>query len=86
MQSALAYAVNVTVERYVRSKRVVKVRELIKQLEEDGWTLNRTRGSHRQYRHPKKSELRTLTVSGNPSDDVPRGTLAAILKQAGLMK
>ena len=30
----------------------VKVREAIKRIEAAGWELARTRGSHRQYRHP----------------------------------
>ena len=33
----------------------MKVREVIKRLEGDGWRLVRTKGSHRQYHHPAKS-------------------------------
>jgi len=62
----------------------VKVSELIRLLEEDGWRLARTRGSHRQYKHQSKPG--TVTVAGKPSLDVPPGTLNAILKQAGLKK
>lgn len=50
----------------------------------EGWQLARTRGSHRQYKHPSKPG--TVTVAGKPSLDVPPGTLNAILKQAGLKK
>jgi len=32
----------------------MKVREVIRMLEQDGWVLVRTRGSHRQYKHPAK--------------------------------
>jgi predicted RNA binding protein YcfA (HicA-like mRNA interferase family)/predicted RNase H-like HicB family nuclease len=60
----------------------LKVGELIRLLEDDGWRLARTRGSHRQYKHASKSG--TVTVAGKPSLDVPPGTLNAILKQAGL--
>ena len=60
----------------------MKVRDLIKQLEEDGWRLARTKGSHRQYHYPSKPG--TVTVAGHPSVDIPRGTLNNILKQAGL--
>ncbi len=60
----------------------MKVKEVIKLLEEDGWYLARTRGSHRQLKHPKKPG--TVTVSGKSSIDVPPGTLNSILKQAGL--
>jgi predicted RNA binding protein YcfA (HicA-like mRNA interferase family) len=48
------------------------------------WRLARTRGSHRQYKHPSKPG--TVTVAGKPSLDVPPGTLNAILKQADLKK
>ena len=60
----------------------MKVREVVKLLEDDGWYLSRTRGSHRQYKHPTKAG--TVTVSGKPNVDVPPGTLNSILKQAGL--
>lgn len=60
----------------------LKVRDLVKALEADGWYLVRTRGSHRQYRHAKKAG--TVTVAGKPSLDIPPGTLNSILKQAGL--
>lgn len=60
----------------------MKVRNLIKRLEEDGWRLARTKGSHRQFHHPKKAG--TVTVAGHPAVDIPPGTLNNILKQAGL--
>jgi predicted RNA binding protein YcfA (HicA-like mRNA interferase family) len=60
----------------------MKVREVLEILEFDGWYLARTRGSHRQLKHPTKSG--TVTVAGKPSLDVPPGTLNSILKQAGL--
>ena len=60
----------------------VKVREILKLIEADGWFLDRTRGSHRQYRHPIKRGL--VTVPGKPSDDLAPGTKNSILKQAQL--
>lgn len=60
----------------------MKIRDLIKRLEQDGWRLARTKGSHRQFHHPTKSG--TVTVAGHPSVDIPPGTLNNILKQAGL--
>jgi len=45
----------------------MKVREVIKLIEEDGWYLARTRGSHRQFKHPTQSSL--VTVAGKLSDD-----------------
>jgi predicted RNA binding protein YcfA (HicA-like mRNA interferase family)/predicted RNase H-like HicB family nuclease len=62
----------------------MKVRDLIRRLEEDGWRQVRTRGSHRQFQHSVKPG--TVTVAGKPSIDVPPGTLNSILKSAGLKK
>jgi len=62
----------------------LKVKDLIAQLEADGWFLVRTKGSHRQYHHPMKRG--TVTVSGKPNVDVPVGTLNSALRQAGLKK
>jgi len=62
----------------------VKVRDILKQLEEDGWFLVRTRGSHSQYKHPKKPGL--VTIPGRGGDDLAPGTLNSILKQSGLKK
>ncbi len=60
----------------------MKVRDVIKLIEQDGWYLARTRGSHRQYKHSSKRGL--VTVPGKPGDDLAPGTLDSILKQAGL--
>jgi predicted RNA binding protein YcfA (HicA-like mRNA interferase family) len=60
----------------------MKVRELVRLLEEDGWYLARTRGSHRQYKHPTKPGV--VTLPGKPNDDLAPGTLSSVLKQAGL--
>ncbi len=60
----------------------MKVRDLIKRIEADGWVQARQRGSHRQFKHPTKQG--TVTVSGKPNIDVPPGTLNNVLKQAGL--
>ena len=58
--------------------------ELIRLLEQDGWRLVWTKGSHRQLKDPSKPG--TVTVAGKPNVDIPPGTLNAILKQAGLKK
>ncbi|BAZ27637.1 hypothetical protein NIES4074_00640 [Cylindrospermum sp. NIES-4074] len=60
----------------------MKVREVINRLETDGWYLARTKGSHRQFKHPDKTG--TVTVSGKPNVDVPIGTLKNIWRQAQL--
>jgi predicted RNA binding protein YcfA (HicA-like mRNA interferase family) len=60
----------------------VKVKDVIKKLEQDGWYLAKTRGSHRHYKHPLKKGK--VTVAGKPSKDVPIVTLKSILQQAQL--
>lgn len=60
----------------------MKVGEVIKLLEQEGWQHVRTRGSHRQFKHPNKPGK--VTVAGKPSLDLPPGTLNSTLKQAGL--
>lgn len=60
----------------------MKVREVIELLEREGWEHVRTKGSHRQFKHPNKPGK--VTVAGKPSLDLPPGTLNSILKQAGL--
>jgi predicted RNA binding protein YcfA (HicA-like mRNA interferase family) len=59
-----------------------KVRDVIKLIEQDGWYLVRTTGSHRQYHHPNK--IGTVTIAGHPGQDMKPGTYNNILKQAGL--
>ena len=59
-----------------------KVRDAIRLVERNGWRMVRTRGSHRQYRHPDKPG--TVTVAGKPSDDLPPGTWNSIMKQSRL--
>jgi len=53
-------------------------------LEEDGWYVARTRGSHRQFKHSSKPGL--VTIAGKPSHELAPGTLNSVLKQAGLKK
>lgn len=53
-------------------------------VQREGWSLVRVRDSHRQYRHPEKPG--TVTIAGKAGDDVPPGTWASIMKQAGLKK
>jgi predicted RNA binding protein YcfA (HicA-like mRNA interferase family) len=59
----------------------MKVREVISILEREGWALARQRGLHRQFSHPERPGV--VTVAGKLGDDVPRGTLASIWRQAG---
>ena len=61
--------------------KVYKVKEVIKMLEDDGWQLYKTRGDHRQFKHPTKPGK--VTVSGKLSDDIDQFRLNSIWKQAG---
>jgi len=61
---------------------MMKVREVIRLLETDGWFTVATKGSHRQYKHARKPGR--VTVAGKLSDDMAPGTLNSIFKQAGL--
>ena len=60
----------------------LKVREIIKLIEADGWYLVTTAGSHRQFKHPMKAGR--VTIAGKPSAELPPGTERSILRQAGL--
>ncbi len=62
----------------------MKVRDVIKLVEEDGWYLVKMVGSHRQYKHLNKSGRVTIAV--HPSDDIHPKTLASIFKQAQIQK
>lgn len=56
-------------------------KELKKMIEQDGWYLSRTVGSHQQFKHPSKKG--TVTIP-HPKKDIPKGTEHSILKQAGI--
>uniref|UniRef100_A0A7V3KN81 Type II toxin-antitoxin system HicA family toxin n=1 Tax=candidate division WOR-3 bacterium TaxID=2052148 RepID=A0A7V3KN81_UNCW3 len=60
----------------------MKIRDIIKIIEAEGWYLVKTKGSHRQYKHPKIPGR--VTIAGQPNDDLAPGTLNSILKQAKL--
>jgi len=60
----------------------MKVRDVIRLIESNGWQIVVIRGDHRQYKHPRKSGR--VTIAGKPSHDLAPGTLHSILKQAKL--
>jgi predicted RNA binding protein YcfA (HicA-like mRNA interferase family) len=60
----------------------MKARDVLTLVARDGWYVARMRGSHQQFKHPKKPGL--VTVAGRPSHDLALGTFNSILKQAGL--
>ena len=57
------------------------VREVLRRLRADGWVRVKSRGGHRQFKHPTKRGR--VTVSGHPPEPVPPKTLASIFRQAG---
>lgn len=61
--------------------KTIKISKVIKMLENDGWYIDRISGDHRQFKHPTKKGL--VTVSGKPSDDAEPFILNSIWKQAG---
>lgn len=61
----------------------MKVKEIIRLIEKDGWFLVRQKGSHMQFKHPTKVGLVTVAAH-SLSDDLAKGTENSILKQAGL--
>ena len=60
--------------------KLVTGRELLKLLKANGWIVDRIRGSH----HIVTKGDKTITVPVHGAKDIPKGTVAAILKEAGL--
>lgn len=61
----------------------MKVKEVIKLLEDDGWFMVGQKGSHKQYKHPSKPGRVTVPDHGQ-NKDLAKGTENSILKQSGL--
>ena len=62
----------------------MKASEIIKILKKDGWFEVAQSGSHKQFKHTKKTGK--VTVPAHKVKDIPPGTLNSIYKQAGLKK
>ena len=60
----------------------IKVRDLIRRLQQAGFTLDRQKGSHRHFK--KAGHPNIVTVPGHNNDTLPIGLEQAILKSAGL--
>jgi predicted RNA binding protein YcfA (HicA-like mRNA interferase family) len=58
----------------------MKYRDLIKLIEEDGWYLHNTVGSHRAIQ--TSDQVGPHDGSWKPGKDVPEGTRKSILRQA----
>lgn len=60
----------------------VKVSKILKILDDDGWYLDRQRGSHREFKHPDKKGV--VTVNGKPTTSICGFLLSSIERQSGL--
>lgn len=59
-----------------------RVREMIAELQADGWVSVAQHGDHRHFKHPTNPG--EVTVPGNPGHEIAKGTVASIRRQAGL--
>ena len=59
----------------------MKVRDVLQRLRNDGWVQVKSKGGHRQFKHPTKPGR--VIVSGKLNHTIAPGTLASIFKQAG---
>ena len=57
-------------------------KQLCKIIEQKGWILQRTKGSHRIYAHPELEPILTIPVHRN--QDLKIGTLKALMNKAQL--
>lgn len=62
--------------------KTVKVSKILRDLQVDGWYIDRQKGSHRQFKHPTKKG--TTTVNGKKSKEVDGFLLKSIERQSGL--
>jgi len=60
----------------------VKVKEVIKLIQMDGWYLLTTKESHSQYKHPVKQGR--VTIPGKLNEELHPKTLTSVLRQAGI--
>ncbi len=62
---------------------MMKIRDVIKLVENDGWYYVHSKGSHRKYRHQEKKGA--VTIAGKPGSDLHPEILNSILKQAQIV-
>ena len=62
----------------------MKVREVIRILENNGFRLDRQKGSHRRFEGVVEGQIRGVTVAGKESDEINKATLASIRRQSKL--
>ena len=61
--------------------RIMTSADIIKQLKEAGWELNRIKGSHHIYTHPVKGGHISVP---HPKKDLGTGLVKKLMKQSGL--
>ncbi len=61
----------------------MKVRDIIKLIQKDGWFFKRQKGSHMVFIHKIKTGIVVIPNHGM-NEDVKKGTESSILKQEGL--
>jgi len=64
----------------------VKYRDFIDILVKNGFVLDRTRGSHHQYKGTIGGLIRLVTVGGHGNEDIRPHNLASMIRQSGLPK
>jgi predicted RNA binding protein YcfA (HicA-like mRNA interferase family) len=62
----------------------MKIRDVMRLIEADGWRIVKPKGSHRQYKHATKPGK--VTIAGHTSAETAPKTLRSILEQAGLRR
>jgi predicted RNA binding protein YcfA (HicA-like mRNA interferase family) len=60
----------------------MNAKQVIKILVDDGWYLHKSKGSHRQFKHPNKKGKVTVAFHGNI--DLAEKTLKSIFNQANI--
>ncbi len=60
---------------------VMTARELVKYLEKNGFVEDRQTGSHKIFYHPTTGKRAVVPFH---MKDLPKGTLAAIIREAGI--
>ncbi len=60
----------------------MKVRQIIRLIEDDGWYRIKAKGGHRQFKHPVRAGR--VTVPGKMSAELDKKTEKSVLRQAGL--
>ncbi len=69
-------------ERFFKAENILKIRKVIKLIENDSWFQVKVTGSHRQYKHPTKRGR--VAIAGHFNHHLAHKTLKNIFKQAQL--